>query len=106
MARLEKLWFRFSLTEEEEGGAKVSHQEEAVIHWLDGKYFTKRVLNVDAVARTFKPLWKPGGKLKIRDIDDGILLFEFDNMLDLERVLEYEPWSYNKSLVAFKKATI
>lgn len=47
MARLEKLWFRFSLTEEEEGGAKVSHQEEAVIHWLDGKYFTKRVLNID-----------------------------------------------------------
>ena len=89
MARLEKLWFRFSLTEEEEGGVEVSHQEEAVIHQLAGKYFTKHVLNVDVVAHTFKPLWKPGGELKIRDIDDGILLFEFEDMLDLERVLEY-----------------
>lgn len=89
MARLEELWSQFSLTEEEEGGVEVSHQEEAVIHRLAGKYFTKRVLNVDVVAHTFKPLWKLGGEPKIRDIDDGILLFEFEDMLDLERVLEY-----------------
>lgn len=47
MAGLEELWSRFSLIEEEEGGAEVSHHEEAVIHRLAGKYFTKRVLNID-----------------------------------------------------------
>ena len=57
------------------------------------------------MARLFKPLWKLAGKLKIRDIEEGILLFEFEDVLDLERVLEYEPWSYDKSLLAFKKAT-
>jgi len=65
MASLNKLWSWFSLTEEEEGGPEVTHKVEAVIHWLVGKFFTKRVLNVDAVARTFKPLWKPNRKLKI-----------------------------------------
>ena len=32
------------------------------------------------------------------------MLFEFEDALDLERVLEYEPWSFDKSLVVFKKA--
>ncbi|KAL0015774.1 hypothetical protein SO802_002843 [Lithocarpus litseifolius] len=103
MAGLEELWSRFFLTEEEEGRAEVTNQDEVVIHCLAGKFFTKRVLNVDAVARTFKPLWKPAGELKIRDIEEGILLFEFEDVPDLERVLEYEPWSYDKSLVVLKK---
>lgn len=103
MAGLEELWSRFSLAEDEKGGAEVDHQEEVIIHRLAGKFFTKRVLNVDAVARTFKPLWKPTGELKIRDIEEGVLLFEFEDAFDLERVLEYEPWSYEKSLVVFKK---
>lgn len=103
MVGLEELWSRFSLIKDEEGGAEVAHQEEVIIHRLAGKFFTKQVLNVDVVACTFKPLWKPTGELKIRDIGGGVLLFEFEDALDLERVLEYEPWSYVKSLVVFKK---
>ena len=32
-----------------------------------------------------------------------MLVFEFEDVLDLERVLEYEPWSYDKSLIAFQR---
>nr|POE91587.1 hypothetical protein CFP56_25631 [Quercus suber] len=42
------------------------------------------------MARTFKPLWKLSGELKIRDVGEHMLLFEFEDNLDLERVLEYE----------------
>ena len=41
------------------------------------------------------------GEIKIRDIGGNILLFEFDDVLDLERVLELEPWTYDKILVVF-----
>ena len=99
MAGLDELWSRFSLTEDEERGADVPRQKAVTIHRLAGHFLTKRVLNVDAVARTFKPLWKPSGELKIRDVGEHTLLFEFEDNLDLERVLEYEPWSYDKSLV-------
>ena len=34
----------------------------------------------------------------------NILLFEFEDVLDLKRVLEFEPWSYDKHLVAFERA--
>ena len=47
---------------------------------------------------TFKPLWNPIGELRIRDVGENILLFEFEVVLDLERVLEFEPWSYDKNL--------
>ena len=106
MAGLEEMWARFSLSEEEEKGADVVGQEEAIIHCLVGKFFTKRVLNVDAVARTFKLLWGPRGELKIQDMRDNILLFEFEDCLDLEHVLELEPWSYNKHLVVFQRTLV
>nr|POE98201.1 uncharacterized protein CFP56_72581 [Quercus suber] len=103
MAGLEDLWNKFTLTEDEEGGADVPNQEAVEVHRLAGKFFTKRVLNVEAVARTFKPLWRPVGELKIRDSWDNVLVFEFEDVMDLERVLEYEPWSYDKSLIAFQR---
>ena len=58
MASLDEMWAHFSLTEEEEGGAEVPKEEEESVYCLVGRFYTKRVLNVDAVARTFKPLWE------------------------------------------------
>ena len=73
-----------------------------MIHRLAGRFFTKRVVNMDVVVRTFKPLWKPISELKIRDVGENILLFEFEDVLDLKCVLDFEPWSYDKNLVAFQ----
>lgn len=66
MAGLNKLWSRFSLTEEEEGGVEVLLQVETVIHQLTSKFFTKRVLNVDVVARTFNLCGNLMGNLKYK----------------------------------------
>ena len=104
MANIEDLWARFSLTEEEKQGADVPRKKDVAIVRLAAKFFTKRVVNAEAVGRTFKPLWKPIGEMKIRDIEGNILLFEFDDAMDLERVLEFEPWSYDKSIVVLRRA--
>ena len=50
----------------------------------------------------YGPLWKHIGELKIRDVGGNILLFEFEDNLDVKRVLEFEPWSYDKHLVVFE----
>ena len=71
---------------------------------MAGHFFTKWVLNVEAVGRTFKPLWKLIGELKIRDLGDNILFFDFEDGLDLERVLTMEPWTYGKHMVVFERA--
>lgn len=59
-------------------------------------------MDVDAIARTSKPLWRAIGELKIQDIGENIMLFGFEDLLDLEWVLEFEPSSYDKNLVAFQ----
>lgn len=56
MVALDEMWVCFSLTEEEQGGDDVPRQEDKSVHHLAGKFLTKQVLNVDAVARTLKPL--------------------------------------------------
>lgn len=101
MATLRDLWSCFSLTKEEEQGADVPRHSDPLIFILAARFFTKRIVNVEAIACTFKPLWKPIGKFKIQDIGGNILVFEFDDAFDLERVLEFEPWSYDKSLIVF-----
>ena len=75
------------------------------MHQLAGRFFTKRTLNVESVAHTFKPLWKPTGELKLRDLGENILLFEFSDLLDLARVLEFEPWTFDKNIVVFREVT-
>ena len=52
MAGLDEMWARFSLFEEEERGAEVSQQRALIVHRLASKFLTKRVLNVNVVART------------------------------------------------------
>nr|POF11975.1 hypothetical protein CFP56_13815 [Quercus suber] len=91
MAGLENLWSRFTLDDEEEYGAEVPKPVEEVVHRLAGRFFTKWTPNVESVAPTFKPLWKPTGELKLRDLGDNTLLFEFSDALDLARILEFEP---------------
>ena len=103
MVGLDDLWSRFSLIEEEEGGAEVPRQVEEVVHQLASRFSTKKILNVDAVACTFKSLWKPIGEYMIRDIRENILAFEFKDSLDLEQVLEFKPWSYDKHIVALQR---
>lgn len=104
MANIEDLWACFSIMEEEEQGADVPKQGKLCLYQLATKHFTKTVVNAEAIACTFKSLWKPSGELKIRDIGGSLLLFEFEDAVDLERVLEFEPWSYDKSLVVFQCA--
>ena len=105
MAGLDSLWSRFTLDEDEEHGVEAPQPVVESVHRLAGRFFTKRTLNVDSIACTFKPLWKSVGELKIRDIGDNILLFEFEDNLDLERVLEYEPWTFDKHIVIFERVS-
>ena len=56
MAAIEDLWARFSLTEEEEEGVDAPQQREPLVFNLATHFFTKQVVNAEAMARTFKLL--------------------------------------------------
>ena len=44
---------------------------------LAAKFLTKRVLNVEATGRTFKPLWNTRRDFMIRDVGNQVILFLF-----------------------------
>ena len=55
------------------------------------KFLTKCVLNVDVVVRTFKSLWQSQNGFKAKNLGDHILLFIFDNNIEVDKVLLSEP---------------
>ncbi|KAK7829774.1 hypothetical protein CFP56_028868 [Quercus suber] len=102
MDNLSALWETFSLTESK--GSKY-HVEDGD---LEGKFllavqfFTSRMLNIEAIARTFKLLWHTKRGFEARDMGDHRVLFIFSEKFDVDRVLASEPWSFDKYLVALK----
>ena len=63
------------------------------------KFLTKRSVNIDAVAKTFRPLWRTTQKFNVRDADENHLLFAFEVESDVDKVLMGEPWSLDRHLV-------
>lgn len=58
---------------------------------------------MEAITRTFKPLWRADKGFLACNMGDNVILFEFKEKTDLEWVLLLEPWSYDKHLVAFRR---
>ena len=67
------------------------------------KFLTKRALNTDAAIRTFSPLWCSRNGFKVRNTEDHVLLFMFDNLDEVEKILASEPWSFDRHLVVLQK---
>lgn len=100
-----KDWKKLSVTGEE--GEKIqvkkSHFSSSNKHVLAARFMTRRALNVEAVGRTFKPLWRARKDFEIREVGDHVLIFVFELEVDAERVLAAEPWSFDKHLVLFQR---
>ena len=58
---------------------------------------------MEAIARTFKPLWCTKRGFEVKDMENHIVLFVFAKESDANRVLMREPWSYNKYLISLQK---
>ena len=70
---------------------------------LAGKFFTRRSLNVEVIAKTLRPLWRTKGGFNVTVGGENILLFAFELDVDVERVIQGEPWAFDRHLVVFEK---
>ena len=70
---------------------------------LVGKYFTKRLVNMDAVAKTFRPFWRATQNYHIRDVRNNHLVFTFELDVDMEKVILGEPQTFDRHLVVFQR---
>ena len=103
MESLSTLWESFSLTESEGSTFHVDDGGLEGKFLLAARFFTGRVLNIEAIAHTFKILWHTKKGFEARDMGDHCVLFVFSEQSDVDRVLAGEPWSFDKNLVALKR---
>ena len=67
------------------------------------KFLTKRKVNLEAVARTFRSVWKADGDFEFRDLGNNKALIVFTNEIDMNRILLQSPWSFDKYLMVLHR---
>ena len=99
MEDLSNRWNKLSLSKREGGEFKFQAQHKSQEFSIVAKFYTPRILNVEAVACTFNPIWRSKNGFQIQNLGEHRLLFIFDNKADVDRVLQNEPWSFDKHVV-------
>ena len=102
MEDLTKSWSCLTLSENEGSGLRLTEEQAELEHILAVKFLTKRALNIDAIAKTFTPLWRAKNGFKIQKEGDHVVLFTFDDKSELEKIVAAEPWSFDKHIMVLQ----
>ena len=99
MDELAQSWNRLTLFDREGPGCCLLDDEKVEKFSIAGKLLTRRAINMEIIAKTFTPLWRPRNGFKIQSFGDHKILFSFESKEDVDRILEGEPSSFDKHLV-------
>ena len=103
MEELTKTWNSLILSECEGTNFRIKEEQAKTEFILAGKFLTKRALNIDAIAKTFTPLWRLKNGFKIKKESDHVVLFSFDDKSEMEKVMVAEPRSFDKCLMVLQR---
>ena len=67
MESLTKYWSNLSLNDREGGGARLGKNRGLNEFILAAKFLTKQALSIDAIIRTFSPLWRSKQGFEVRN---------------------------------------
>ena len=81
----------------------LSKEQRSGEYFLAAQFLTPCFLNTEAMARTFKQLWRSTNGFTIRNQNEQWVLFVFYNPNDIERILKNQPWSFDKYLVMLQR---
>lgn len=102
MEELTMRWKKLSLSKAEGKKCDLSKDKKSQEHVLAAKFFTQRMVNIEAVARTFRLIWLTKRNFKVSMAGENILLIAFELKIDVEKVLQGEPWVFDRHLVVLQ----
>ena len=88
MEDLTNRWRSLSLTEVEEVKVDLTRDKKTMGIVLAAKFFTRRNVNVEAVVKTFQPIWRTKGNFKVCEGKDNVLLIAFEMEVDVKKVFQ------------------
>lgn len=106
MEDLTKSWKKLSLSKKEGDKFDLSKSKKSQCFVLAAKFYTRRLVNLEVVAKKFRPLWRTKNSFQVSDAGVNRLLFAFELVEDIEKVLLGEPWSFDRHLVVFQQYDI
>lgn len=103
MEEIENRWRKLSLSDTEGRKVDLSKERKQTESVLAAKFLMRRVVNIEAVARTFQPIWHTGRNFEVTSTGDNLVLIAFELKVDVEKVLQGEPWTFDWHLVVLQR---
>lgn len=99
---LEQLCVNITIEDEEEGGIVVTNNEiveQKQTYVLVGKFLTEKNINFNAMQNVMASLWRPKEGMEVYDMGGFRYSFVFYHKLDLEKIIEGGPWSFEQAML-------
>jgi hypothetical protein len=101
---MEVLCGNISLSEGEKAGITITEVEIGEVRaqggrCLVGQIWMERKVNNDAFIDVFTRVWRTMKGVIFKKLDDNIWLFEFEEVDDMRRVLDGQPWSFDRQIL-------
>ncbi|KAK6156052.1 hypothetical protein DH2020_010300 [Rehmannia glutinosa] len=101
-------WRKLSITETEEeeigiGDSLVEEGRKLIHRGLIGRLLTRRPYNKKQFMDTITRLWRVEGGFKITEIGLDTFFFIIEDPREVDRILNLEPWTFNRLLIILKE---
>lgn len=70
---------------------------------LVGRFATEKLIKFHAMRETMAATWRPGKGVNITEVTSNLFLFQFFHEVDVKRILEDGPWSFEQCLLVLEK---
>lgn len=101
-ATLEDIYAKLAIEEEEDEEIVITNKEvvkQKPTYMLVGKFLTDKNINFQVMKNLMASLWRPREGMEFHDMGDMKYSFIFFHKLDMQKVLEGGPWSFEQSML-------
>uniref|UniRef100_A0A803QI56 Reverse transcriptase n=1 Tax=Cannabis sativa TaxID=3483 RepID=A0A803QI56_CANSA len=70
---------------------------------LVGRFLTNKGVDFQAMQNKMATLWQPGRGMYVKELDSNLFLFQFYHEVDIDRVIEGSPWTFDRVPLIFER---
>ncbi|XP_075511118.1 uncharacterized protein LOC142546988 [Primulina tabacum] len=105
---MESLFANLSLSTEEEEelvfeSSDIQTPDQNSEFCLVGRFLTDRLINFNIMRNRLAEIWRPVRGMAVKEIRPNIYLFQFFHSMDLSRIMDGGPWTFDNFLLIHQK---